>query len=220
LVSKLIADDKTQAITEANGQSPKPGGISWPKIARRIRVPLSFVFAIAYVWVAAPTVLSLAVGMPIAAVGLALRAAAAGHVRKDRELTTSGPYAYTRNPLYLGSLLIGVGFAIAARNAWIIVALLALLFAIYWPLILAEERYLRSNFSGYDEYASRVPRMFPRVRGLRGEVSGNNNQFSRDLYLRHREYRAVFGAIVVCAILIAKMLLLRGPHWLWVAPGK
>lgn len=194
-------------IDDRRPKTDDPQRITWSRIARRIRVPLSFVFAIAYLWLAAPTWLSLAVGMPIAAVGLALRAAAAGHVRKDRELTTSGPYGYTRNPLYLGSLLIGVGFAIAARNVWIIIALLALLVAIYWPLILAEERYLRTNFPGYDEYASRVPRMFPRITGLNKQVPQNTNQFSRDLYLRHREYRAIFGALAVCAILIAKMFL-------------
>lgn len=177
---------------------------TWARIARRIRVPLSFVFAVAYVWLAEPTVLSIAVGLPIAAVGLALRAAAAGHVRKDRELTTSGPYAYTRNPLYFGSLLIGVGFAIAARSLWIGVALVALLVAIYWPLILAEERYLRANFSGYDEYAQTVPRMIPRFRAATTQTAGG---FSADLYRRHREYRAVIGAVCVCAILIAKMLL-------------
>ena len=180
---------------------------SWAKIARRIRVPLSFLFAVAYVWLAAPTALSLAVGIPIAAVGLALRASAAGHVRKDRELTTSGPYAYTRNPLYLGSLIIGIGFAIVARSVWIIIALLALLIAIYWPLILAEERYLRTTFPGYDEYAMQTPRLIPRLGVSRNLKLETRNAFSRDLYRRHREYRALLGAIIVCAILIAKMLL-------------
>lgn len=205
--------------TTDDAQTAKP--ITWARIARRIRVPLSFLFAIAYVWLAAPTILSLAVGIPIAAVGLALRASAAGHVRKDRELTTSGPYAYTRNPLYLGSLIIGIGFAIAARSVWIIIALLALLIAIYWPLIVAEERYLRATFPGYDGYARRVPRMFPRFIGLKQEVLAApcyspspgervGPKFSRELYRRHREYRALLGAIIVCAILIAKMLL-RGP---------
>lgn len=190
-----------------NGQRPKANGVSWSRIARRIRVPLSFVFAIAYVWLARPTVLSLAVGIPIAAVGLALRAAAAGHVRKDRELTTSGPYRYTRNPLYLGSLIIGIGFAIAARSIWIIIALVALLVAIYWPLILAEERYLRATFPGYDEYAMRTPRLIPRFGFSRNLKLETRNAFSVDLYRRHREYRALLGACIVCAILIAKMLL-------------
>src|SRR5579884_1017378 len=186
--------------------NPAPTRLSWAKIARRIRVPLSFVFAVAYVWLAKPSALSLAVGMPVAALGLALRAAAAGHVRKDRELTTSGPYAYTRNPLYFGSLLIGLGFAVAARSIWILAGLLALLLAIYWPLIRAEERYLREHFSGYDEYANRVPRMFPRLRVSSPHASGHG-AFSRELYLRHREYRALLGALMVTAILIAKMLL-------------
>ena len=170
-------------------------------------MPLSFLFAIAYVWLAQPTVLSLAGGIPLVALGLALRAAAAGHVRKDRELTTSGPYAYTRNPLYFGSLIIGLGFAIAARNIWILIGLLVLLLAIYWPLILGEERYLRAHFPGYDEYAMRTPRLVPRLSVSKREESGAANAFSPDLYRKHREYRAVIGAVFVCVILIAKILL-------------
>lgn len=185
--------------------------LTWARVARRIRVPLSFLFAIGYVWLAKPTVLSITVGMPVAAVGLAIRAAAAGHVRKDRELTTGGPYRYTRNPLYLGSLIIGAGFAIAARNVWIVIALTALLIAVYWPLILAEERYLRANFSGYDEYAKAVPRMLPRISGRPLSPPMGSGTFSRELYRRHREYRALLGAVIMCGVLILKMLL-RGQN--------
>jgi protein-S-isoprenylcysteine O-methyltransferase Ste14 len=181
------------------------GKLSWARIARRIRVPLSFAFAALYLWLARPSVLSLAVGLPIAAVGLALRAVAAGHVRKDRELTTSGPYAYTRNPLYLGSFLLGAGFAVAARSLWIIIALLVLLLAIYWPLILAEESYLRTRFPSYDEYAARVPRLLPHMSGRTAGLD-TRSVFSRELYLKHREYRAIIGAAAVCGILVAKML--------------
>jgi protein-S-isoprenylcysteine O-methyltransferase Ste14 len=215
-----MADDQRPTTDDCTAlRKTNATGVTWARIARRIRVPLSFVFAIAYVWLAIPTWLSLAVGMPIVAVGLALRAAAAGHVRKDRELTTSGPYAYTRNPLYLGSLIIGVGFAIAARSIWILIALLVLLLAIYWPLILAEERYLRANFSGYDEYAMRVPRLLPVLGRTRNQKLETGNAFSRELYIRHREYRAILGAVVVCAILILKILL-RGPAWIWIMPPR
>jgi protein-S-isoprenylcysteine O-methyltransferase Ste14 len=189
---------------ESTIQTPR---LTWARIARRIRVPLSFVFAIAYIWLAQPTLLSLAVGMPLVALGLAVRAAAAGHVRKDRELTISGPYSYTRNPLYLGSLIIGVGFAIAARSIWILIGLFVLLFAIYWPLIRAEERYLRAHFPGYDEYAMHTPRLIPRLHVWRSSSLETRNAFSADLYRKHREYRAVIGALFVCAILIAKILL-------------
>ena len=89
----------------------------WSRVARRIRVPLGFAFAILYFWLARPAWRSLALGSVLIVLGLLLRAWASGNVRKDEALATSGPYAYTRNPLYLGSLLIGIGFAVAARYA-------------------------------------------------------------------------------------------------------
>ena len=86
---------------------------SWGQIARRIRVPLGFIFAIFYLWRARPTWESLLVGAAICVPGLGLRALASGHVQKNTCLTTSGPYAFTRNPLYLGSLVLAGGFAVA-----------------------------------------------------------------------------------------------------------
>src|ERR1700677_4562678 len=85
---------------------------AWSRVARRIRVPLGFLFAGIYVWRARPRWASVAIGTSIALVGIAIRALASGQVKKNRELTTTGPYAYVRNPLYLGSIIIGVGFAI------------------------------------------------------------------------------------------------------------
>src|SRR5438270_12818918 len=99
---------------------------SWSRVARRIRVPLSFAFAIAYIWLAHPTRSSLLAGSLLLVPGLLLRALASGHVQKDRQLTTSGPYAYTRNPLYLGSLILAAGFVVAARSWWIPAILLAI----------------------------------------------------------------------------------------------
>ena len=95
--------------------------------------------------------------------GLLIRALASGHVRKNEALATSGPYAYTRNPLYLGSLLMGVGFAVAARSWWVGVALVVMFFAIYMPVIRDEETFLRQKFPEFEEYAQRVPSMFPRL---------------------------------------------------------
>src|SRR5579863_992624 len=135
----------------------------WSKIARRIRVPLSFLFAMVYFWLARPTWLSMALGLIAVAPGLLVRALASGHVRKNEALATSGPYAYTRNPLYLGSLLIGVGFAVAARSWWVGIALVAMFFAIYLPVIRGEEKFLRERFPEFEEYARRVPRMLPRL---------------------------------------------------------
>src|SRR6202166_1583564 len=133
----------------------------WAQIARRIRVPLGFLFAVFYFWLARPTWRSIAVGAMVIVPGLLIRARASGHVRKNEVLATSGPYAYTRNPLYLGSLLIGLGFCVAAGSWWVGVALVGMFFAIYMPVIRDEEAFLRRTFPEFEEYARQVPRMLP-----------------------------------------------------------
>jgi protein-S-isoprenylcysteine O-methyltransferase Ste14 len=177
---------------------------NWSKVARRIRVPLGFLFAIFYFWLARPTWQSMAMGAILIAPGLLVRALASGHVRKNEALATSGPYAYTRNPLYLGSLLMGLGFAVAARSLWVGVALVVMFFAIYLPVIRDEEAYLRQRFPEFEEYARRVPRMFPRVTAHSGNESEGSPGFSLELYLKHREYNALLGAVAMAAALVAK----------------
>lgn len=177
--------------------------MTWSRIAQRIRVPLGFVFAIGYIWLADPTWFSIAVGCVIAAPGVWLRAIAAGFVKKNRELTTTGPYAYTRNPLYLGSIVIAIGFAVAARNLWVAAALLLLFFAIYLPVIRSEESFLRGTFPEYEPYAAEVPRLFPRFTSAGGAVRGT---FSRDLYWKHREYNALVGSSAMMLALALKIV--------------
>lgn len=174
----------------------------WSAVARRIRVPLGFAFAIAYVWLAHPTRISIVVGSLVLIPGLLLRAVASGHVQKNRELTTSGPYAYTRNPLYLGSLIVAIGFAIAARSWWIGGIMVAMFVAIYLPVIAAEERFLRQTFVDYGDYARHVPRLWPRLTPF-GNQQG---QFSRELYRKHREYNALLGSLLLLVILVLKLL--------------
>jgi protein-S-isoprenylcysteine O-methyltransferase Ste14 len=175
---------------------------SWNKIARRIRVPLGFAFAAAYIWLARPTIASIAVGSGIALIGLCIRALASGHVQKNEVLATTGPYAYTRNPLYLGSLVLAVGFLIAARSWWLPLIAAGMLLAIYFPVIRSEEAFLRSRFPEFDDYASQVPRLVPRLRPY-GNPS-RPNSFSWHLYWKHREYNAALGAGMMIAALIAK----------------
>ncbi len=173
----------------------------WSRIARRIRVPLGFVFGIVYLWLAQPTWRSIALGAAIAALGLLLRGAASGHVRKDAELTTTGPYAHTRNPLYLGSLIIAAGFAVAARSWWIVLGMAVIFAAIYIPVIRYEEAYLREHFPGHDEYCRRVPRLVPRFSAT--SVTGSG--FSPELYWKHREYNAFIGTLAMLAALAVKL---------------
>ena len=175
----------------------------WSRVAKRIRVPLGFVFAVLYFWLARPTWRFLALGTVLIVPGLLIRALASGHVRKNESLATSGPYAYTRNPLYLGSLLIGVGFAVAARSWWVGVALVVMFFAIYLPVIRAEEKFLREKFPEFEEYARGVPRMLPRI--IPASTSEDGGKFSIDLYLKHREWNALLGAIAMMAILVTKI---------------
>lgn len=175
----------------------------WSGIARRIRVPLGFAFAIFYVWVARPTWLSIAIGLLITIPGIALRALASGHVKKNEELTTTGPYAYVRNPLYLGSLIMAIGFAIAAQSGWVLVIIMVMFFAIYLPVIRGEEAYLRAVFPSFDAYSQNVPRLWPRLRPYGDGAAG----FSSRLYWRHREYNAVLGTAAILAALVVKLWL-------------
>ena len=179
----------------------------WSRVARRIRVPLGFVFAILYFWLAQPTWRFIAIGAVLIVPGLLIRALASGHVRKNEALATSGPYAYTRNPLYLGSLLIGIGFALAARSWWIGVVLVVMFLTIYVPVIRDEENFLRERFPEFDEYSRRVPRMIPRITPAPSSDAG---RFSMELYLKHREWNALLGAVVMIIMLIIKMRVLTG----------
>jgi protein-S-isoprenylcysteine O-methyltransferase Ste14 len=181
----------------------------WQRVARRIRVPLGFLAAALYLfelWRRAPHPAAVAWSLALVLPGLWLRGYAAGYVTKNRELTMTGPYAYTRNPLYLGSMLIAAGFA-EALLSWPVALVLAVGFAlIYIPVIASEERFLRATFPAFDAYCLRVPRLIPRLTPARfsGQESGAGS-FSLALYLKHREYNAGIGA----ALLYVSLLFLR-----------
>jgi hypothetical protein len=181
----------------------------WSRIARRIRVPMGFVFAGVYIWLARPTFVSMAWSLLLVLPGLWLRGYAAGYVKKNAELTMTGPYAYTRNPLYLGSMLIAFGFAAASKSI-VIVLLLAVLFAvIYIPVIRSEEAFLRSKFADFDAYAASVPRLLPRMRAARVADTSSNMErgvFSFPLYRKHREYNALMGATAIYAVLALRII--------------
>lgn len=177
----------------------------WSKIARRIRVPLGFVFAVVYLWLAKPSLASILLGLIFIIPGLAIRALASGHVRKNEQLTTSGPYAYTRNPLYLGSLILALGFVVASRSWWIAGFMAVMFVAIYIPVIKSEEEYLRAKFPEFDDYALSVPRLIPRL----SASAGGGVSFSRELYFRHREYNALIGAATILLLLAGELLWFR-----------
>jgi protein-S-isoprenylcysteine O-methyltransferase Ste14 len=180
---------------------------AWQRVAKRIRVPMGFVFAAVFLWLARPTWATLGLSLLAVVPGVWLRGYAAGYVRKNAELTTTGPYGYTRNPLYLGSMLIAFGFGAASGNWWLVGVLVVLFLAIYLPTIQGEEEYLRAHFSGFDEYCALVPRLLPRL--TRAPGSTGDGAFSRERYLHHHEYNALMGAGAIYAALVLKLFLER-----------
>jgi protein-S-isoprenylcysteine O-methyltransferase Ste14 len=165
---------------------------------QRFRVPLGFLVAAVVLYLAHPTSLSLMLGLPIAIAGAVLRGLAAGVIRKDSVLTTSGPYALTRNPLYLGSFLLGVGFAVMS-GSWIAAAVIILPSLFIYPhVIRREEEHLSRLFPGvFAEYCSRVPRFLPRLRA-------STLSFSLSQYVANREYNTALGFVLIVVILILK----------------
>jgi hypothetical protein len=170
---------------------------------------MGFLFAAFFLWLAHPTPRTLLLSLVLVLPGLWLRAYAAGYVRKNAELTTTGPYAHTRNPLYLGSMLIAFGFGAASASPLLLVALAVLFLAIYLPTIQGEEQYLRVHFPNFESYAAQVPRLLPRLTPAREAetATGAPGRFSRSLYLHHREYNASMGAAAIYLALFLKLLL-------------
>jgi protein-S-isoprenylcysteine O-methyltransferase Ste14 len=200
----------------AQNATPKRDALErWQKIARRIRVPLGFLTALLYLFELvrhAPRPAAIGWSLLLVLPGLWLRAYASGYVKKNRELTQTGPYAHTRNPLYLGSILIAAGFAVALLS-WPVAAMLTAMFLIiYVPVIASEERFLRATFPDFDAYCRRVPRLIPRLTPAPLGTEVLSGKFSFDLYLRHREYNAAIGA----ALLYLSLLFLRPALGLFV----
>jgi protein-S-isoprenylcysteine O-methyltransferase Ste14 len=176
------------------------------RILQRIRVPLGFLFGIIFLVFARPNPTVLIIGGIVAVVGILIRAWASGHIRKNQNLAISGPYAFTRNPLYLGSFVLGVGFTVAAGVWWLGIAFAVLFLGIYLPVMRVESDDLTKLFGAeYEEYARRVPLFFPRPTTYRA----SDAKFDMSLYLRYREYRAALGLIFALLVLTLKTFYLK-----------
>lgn len=188
------------------GSSPSNDWIGqWQHVARRIRVPLGFATAALYLlelWRKPPQPAAIAWSLALVIPGLWLRGYAAGYVKKNQELTTTGPYAHTRNPLYLGSMLIAAGFAVALLSWQVGLALAVMFAAIYVPVIASEERFLRATFPEFDGYCRCVPRLIPRLTAGKGSSEAPRGKFLLTLYLQHREYNALLGATLLYLSLV------------------
>ena len=179
-------------------------GSTW---IQRWRVPLGFLTAALFLILARPRPATLLVGAFVSLFGLSLRAWAAGHIRKNDALAISGPYAYTRNPLYLGSFFLGLGFTIGSGRWWLGLLFAALFLGIYLPVMRVESRTMAQLFGeSYEPYAAAVPLFFPRLTPYRTNVQA---RFDRSLYMRYREYEAALGLLVAWALLIIKAYFLR-----------
>ncbi len=179
---------------------PKP----YADAVARLRVTAGFVMVIAFAWFSHPTYFSLAVGLPLSAGGLALRAWAAGHLAKNQRLATSGPYSFTRNPLYLGTLITALGFATAGRSIGLAMLFASLFVLVYLPAVELEEQHLAAILPGYAEFAARVPLLIPKWPGSFGP-----DRFSGALYRKNREYQALLGWSIGAAWLVVRAVWLR-----------
>jgi protein-S-isoprenylcysteine O-methyltransferase Ste14 len=167
-------------------------------------VPAGFVLAPLLFIAAKPAPRWLIVGAAVAVVGLMIRAWASGCLKKNMELTTSGPYAHTRNPLYLGTFILGTGIAVSSGAVWFVALFMALYLLIYVPVMSAEAETLRKLFPAeYDRYSLGVPLFLPRLTPYR---AAQNKSFALSQYVKHREYRAALGLAALYALLVAKSL--------------
>ena len=169
----------------------------------RLRVATGFVLVAAFAWFSQPSLRSLIWGLPVSALGLLLRAWATGHLEKNIRLAETGPYAYVRNPLYLGTALVAAGLVIASRRWLLAMLFAAVFFLIYLPVIELEEQHLSHLFPSFDAYAQRVPALCPTLR-----VSKSTRRFQWALYVRNREYQALLGWLAGMALLVSKVLVL------------
>jgi hypothetical protein len=179
-----------------------PAGELWT----RWRVRLGYPVALVCFLLARPRPGPLAAGAAVAAAGLILRAFAAGYLRKHEQLATSGPYACTRNPLYVGSALLAAGFMIASRS-WTAAAVLSTYFVLFYSAVMRrEEQELRAHYgSAFDDYAARVPLFWPRPWLRRSSRVPGDVGFSWSHYGRNREYQAALGWLLGVGLLWWKM---------------
>ncbi len=183
--------------------------MSWRLDLRSLRLKAVWLFIIPFYVLAAPSADLLWWGAGASAAGLSLRAWAAGFIRKNHELATTGPYAHTRNPLYLGSFMLGAGVTVAGGQ-WVFgVAFLAFFLLIYRAIVLREVTTLEARFGeSYRAYAAHVPAVLPRLTRYRGEGPDSpRGGFSRARYLRNREWEAALGAVAAFGLLALKLML-------------
>ncbi|MGH9744158.1 MAG: methyltransferase family protein [Candidatus Acidiferrum sp.] len=168
----------------------------------RWRVRLGYPCAILVLWFARPTLRSILWSVPIGLLGLFVRARAAGHLHKQEVLTVTGPYAYTRNPLYLGSAILAFGAAVAA-DSWISAAILGAYFALFYSIVMRreEDELRKRHAAAFNEYARAVPLFSPRLTPAKLSLTAPG-AFSAAQYRKNHEYEAAIGFILLLGVLL------------------
>lgn len=172
---------------------------AYADFVQRFRVLCGFLLLLAFASLSYPSKRSLFIGLPICVFGLALRAWATGHLAKDQELATTGPYGYVRNPLYAGTLVVAVGVVIASRSLWLAVIFALAFILIYLPAIQLEEQHLADVFPTYRDYRKRIHRFLPVA-----HWGGDMRRFAWHRYRRNQEYKALTGFVLALAWLLWK----------------
>ena len=178
------------------GLFPKP----YADLVAKLRVPCGFLLLVTFAFFSYPTARSLGWGLPLSVLGLLVRGWAAGHLAKNRELAMSGPYAYIRNPLYAGTLIVAAGVVVACQDTILAMIFAGVFFLVYLPVIELEEQHLRQLFPEYDVYAARVHRLVPFHRWPDG-----GNRFSWPLYRKNEEYKALLGFLIAVGWLVFRL---------------
>ncbi|MBN2242754.1 MAG: isoprenylcysteine carboxylmethyltransferase family protein [Acidobacteria bacterium] len=177
---------------------------SWNLKAQRLRVPAGTVLGVVFLVLMHPSRRSLWLGASIAAAGALLRLWASGHIVKGKVLTRSGPYAYCRNPLYLGSFLMALGVIIGGQGYWLLPIFALFFITFYFPVMRAEEQELLHNYADdFVQYSQKVPLFIPRFRSAGYPVSG----FQWGRVMRNREHRTVIGLLLAEAVLVLEYFL-------------
>jgi len=175
------------------------------KIIYRWRVRTGFICLILAIILGRPNLPSFLAGIGICSLGLLIRSWSSGHLRKEKELAISGPYRYTRNPLYLGNFVIGIGVVIATCSWWILGIFIAY-FILFYPLAIRKEKERMKELfpREYDEYKKKAPLFFPSWKPF--PLAGKN-KFSWKLFRKNKEWRALIGALLFWLTLAFKMIL-------------
>ena len=151
-----------------------------------------------------PSWLTILIGLPLALTGAAIRAWASGHLEKNRALATSGPYAFTRNPLYFGSFVMTLGCAVAGGSTVLAVVLVIFFLAVYLPVMQSEAQHMAQLFAvDYRAWAQETPLFFPSIAPYSAR---RHTAFDRRLYVKHREYRVLLGLAAVFGLLVFKVV--------------